>query len=143
MKNLISILTLVSIVALSACNSKNKSDEIANYAYEEKTAELNKELQNKVGDWIAKGSVCYGLVVAVDGSGTPKHGKPVKAKVVRISDDEIKMKALEKINIGPKEGCSEMGISKGETWMEKDGELFQTKDEAVTYLKDKGLFMGE
>jgi hypothetical protein len=53
------------------------------------------------------------------------------------------MKALEKINIGPKEGCSEMGISKGETWMEKDGELFQTKDEAVTYLKDKGLFMGE
>ncbi|MCG6186766.1 hypothetical protein [Maribellus maritimus] len=143
MKNLISILTLVSIVVFSACNSKNKSDEIANYAYEEKTAELNKELQNKVGDWIEKGSVCYGLVVAIDGSGTPKHGKPVKAKVVRISDDEIKMKALEKINIGPKEGCSEMGISRGETWMEKDGELFQTKDEAVTYLKDKGLFMEE
>ena len=143
MKNLISIFVIATIFTFSACNTKNKSAEIAGYDYQEKSTELNKELQAKVGDWVEKGTVCYGLVVAVDGSGTPQHGKPVKAKVVRISSDEIKMKALEKINIGPKEGCSEMGISRGETWQEKEGDLFKTKDEAIAYLKEKGLFMVE
>lgn len=143
MKNLISIFVIATIFTFSACNTKNKSAEIAGYNYQEKSTELNKELQAKVGDWVEKGTVCYGVVVAVDASGTPQHGKPVKAKVVRISNDEIKMKALEKISIGPKEGCSEMGISRGETWQEKEGDLFKTEDEAIAYLKEKGLFMVE
>ncbi len=128
------VLVLMLAFMLFACNSKRRSQEVAGYQYTPKSTELNQQLQAKVGNWIKEGTVCYGLIVVIENEKL-RFGKPVKARVLKISGDNIKMKALEKVSVGAAEkGCSKMGISKGETWLEKDGELFQTKEEAIKYL---------
>jgi hypothetical protein len=129
---------LVSITVLYSCRSGRKSEEIKNYDYEEPSAKMNSALENKVGGWINEGAVCYGLVVGIDSDGKVIKGLPVKAKVVTITSDSLKMKALEKVSLAEVKGCSKMGIAKGETWWEKDGDLFKTLDDATAYLKEKG-----
>lgn len=139
MNKWITVFTLLLVVAISGCNSEDGSNEDATYKYEEPSGELNAELRAKIGDWAVNGAECYGVLVALDGNGIPQHGLPLKAKIVRIKADKIKMKAIETVNMGPKEGCSVMGISYGETWWETDGELYQTKKEAEDFLQKKGL----
>ena len=70
-------------------------------------------------------------------------GKPVKAKVIAINNNEIKMKSLENVSLMEVQGCSKMGLSKGETWLEADGDLFKTKEEALAYLKNRNLIRKE
>jgi hypothetical protein len=139
-KQLSTLLALVFII-LIGCNSNKKSSDIANYSYEEEKVELNKKLSKKVGDWVKEDVICYGLLVTVDKNDVPNTGKPIKARVIKIKSNEIKMKALEDVILGITQGCSKNGISKGETWMEQDGELFQTKEEAIAYLKKNKLYM--
>lgn len=138
----LNLLFFISIFTLLiACHSKTESGNEVIYEYEEETSELGAELKAKIGDWAEEGAVCYGCVVSVDKNGTPIIGKAVKAKIIRIKSDSIKMKALESVSVaeGEQEGCSKMGLSRGETWWETDGDLFQSKEEAETYLKEKGL----
>ena len=66
-----------------------------------------------------------------DKNENPISVKEIKALVVIIQKDKIKMKALEDISMAPKIDCSKMGISKGQTWWELEGDLFQTKEEAI------------
>ncbi|MBN1985573.1 MAG: hypothetical protein JW761_04680 [Prolixibacteraceae bacterium] len=141
MRKLIPIITFAVLLIFPGCHSKNKSAEIAGYEYTETLNEFNTAWQSKIGNWLEEGVECYGLVVAINAKKVPQRGKPVKAKVLRISENHIKMKALEDVNIAPIENCSNLGISKGETWNEDEAELFQTKEEAIAYLKKKGLFM--
>ncbi len=139
MKKCISVFTLLLVIAISGCNSGGESNEEASYEYEGPSTELNAELKAKIGDWAENGVECYGVLVAIDGNGFPQYGMPIKAKIVQIKASKIKMKALESINMGPKEGCSKMGMSYGESWWETDGELYQTKEEAEAYLRKQGL----
>ncbi len=142
MKNLSFYLTFLSILFLLGCDSSKKSDEIAYYQYTEKLPdEFNGEWQSIIGDWLEKGIECYGLVVAINAENVPQRGRPVKAKVLRISKKEIKMRALEDVSMAPIEGCSNLAIMEGETWKEKEAELFQTKEEAIVYLQNNGLYM--
>jgi len=139
MKKWISVIALLLVVAISGCNSEGGSKEEASYEYEEPSTELNAELKAKIGDWAKEGVECYGVLVAIDASGIPQYGMPIKAKIAKIKASKIKMKALESINMGPKEGCSKMGMSYGESWWEVEGELFQTREEAEAYLRKQGL----
>lgn len=139
MKKWISVITLLLVVAISGCNSEGGSKEEATYVYEGPSTELNAELRAKIGDWAVNGVECYGVLIAIDGSGIPQYGMPIKAKIVKIKANKIKMKAVESINLGPKEGCSKMGMSYGATWWEIEGELYQTKEEAEAYLRTQGL----
>jgi len=139
MKKWISVIALLLVVAISGCNSEGGSKEESSYEYEEPSTELNAELKAKIGDWAKEGVECYGVLVAIDASGIPQYGMPIKAKIVRMKASKIKMKALESVNMGPKEGCSKMGMSYGESWWEVEGELFQTKEEAEAYLRKQGL----
>ena len=139
MKKQAFILCLVLFIGMAGCQSKNRSEEIKNYAYQVKTATLNEKMQLKVGDWVKEGIVCYGLVVLVNAEGVPLRGLPVKSKIVSISADSLKMKSLENVSLSPVKGCKKMGLSKGEIWWEKDGDLFKTKEEAEAFLKSKGL----
>jgi hypothetical protein len=132
---------LLAAIILFSCNSKNNSNEVANYVYDEKTAELNPEMVKKIGNWINEDVICYGLIVSIDEEGNAVRGKPVKAKVVKMAGNEIKMKALESINIAKNQDCKALGIKKGTTWVETDGELFKTKEEADHYLEMKNLQM--
>lgn len=126
---------IIAAIAFQSCNSKNKSKEIAKYQTTETKPQLNEVLQKKVGSWIQEGMDCYGVIVTLDTDGNVRGMKTLKAKVLIVQNDQIKMKALESINLGPKEGCSKMGISEGDTWWEKDGDLFQTQEQALEYIK--------
>jgi hypothetical protein len=139
MKKQAFILFITLIICFGGCRSKNRSEEIKNYAYPVKTATLNEKMTVKVGDWVEEGTVCYGLVVLVTTEGKQMRGLPVKSKVVSFTADSIKMKALESVNLSPVKGCKKMGLARGETWWETEGDLFKTKEEAEAFLKSKGL----
>ena len=141
MKNLNFYLIFFSVLILLGCSSSKKTDEIAYYQYTEKLPdEFNGEWQSLIGDWLEKGVECYGLVVAINANNVPQRGKPVKAKVLRISKKEIKMRALEDVSMAQIKGCTNLGILKGETWKEKEAELFKTKEEALDYLQKNSLY---
>ena len=138
MKNKVIALLVVGIVVLTGCNSKKRSEEIKTYSYQEKSVVLNNKIKSKLGDWVVEGTVCYGLVILVDTKGIVQKGAPVKSKVVSFSADSIKMKSLETVNLSQVKGCKKMGLSRGDSWWETEGELFKTKAEAEAYLKEKG-----
>jgi len=138
MKKQLTALLALGIICLAGCTNKNRSEEIKNYSYQEKSAVLNEKIKLKVGDWVQEGTVCYGLVTLVNIDREVLKGAPVKSKIMVFSADSIKMKALETVNLSPVKGCKKMGISRGETWWETEGELFKTKEEANVYLKGKG-----
>lgn len=141
MKKLNLVLLITVFALFIACQSKKESGNEVMYEYEEETSELSPELKARIGDWAEEGSVCYGCVVSVDKYGNQIVGKAVKSKILRIKSDSLKMKALESVSVaeGEQEGCTKMGLSKGETWWETEGDIFLTKEEAETYLKEKGL----
>ena len=135
MKHLFSIFTFSVLALFISCNSSQKSDPDEIYEYVEETAELNDFLRQKIGDWAEEGEICYGVVVLVDPKGVALEGMPVKARILRIKSDSIKMKSLENINLREVEGCSQLGISNGEKWWESEGDLFRTREEAEAFLK--------
>ncbi|MBN1822267.1 MAG: hypothetical protein JXR31_16730 [Prolixibacteraceae bacterium] len=139
MKIRISSLLVIVLIVSWNCSNKDRSLEIASYTYVEEQIKLNPELKERLGDWVKEDVICYGLVVQVDANGIAQFGKPVKAKVIRFQEDGVKMKAMEKVSVAEVEGCSKMGLAKGETWIEKDGDLFKTREEAVNYLKENKL----
>ncbi len=134
MKLKTALLFLVTI-ALVACNNKNKSNEIANYTYSDEV-KFNKLLEERVGDWITQGIDCYGILVMTNSDDVIVSARPVSVKAMHLSADAIKVKANERVSLAPKEGCNVMGLEKGDTWWEKEGDLFKTYDEAVVYCKD-------
>jgi hypothetical protein len=135
-----SVIILLIILVISGCSNKKRAAEVAGYQYKEKTETVDQATLRIPGDWVKEDAVCYGLLVSVDKDGNQKAGKPILARVVRISENEIKMKAMETVSLAPVKGCTKMGISKGDTWMEKEGDLFRTKEEAITFLRKKNLY---
>jgi hypothetical protein len=138
MKKLAFIMLMIFIICMAGCRSKNRSAEIKNYAFQEKTTILSEKMHNKLGAWVEEGTVCFGLIVLVNAEGEVLRGLPVKSKVVSIQTDSLKMKALENVSLAEIKGCKKMGLSKGDTWWETEGDLFKTKGEAEAYLKSKG-----
>ncbi len=134
------LLILATLLVVSCKNGKKDGNEVI-YEYEEEVSEMSPEMKALFGDWVEQGVVCYGVVVSVDANRTPIIGKPVKSKVLLIKSDGVKMKALESVSVaeGEKSGCSKMGLSKGETWLETEGDLFKTKEEAEAFLRERGL----
>ncbi len=143
MKNLSLQFVLLVFFALTGCNSQTKSKEVASYKYNEKKVEMSAEFRKLVPEWVKVGKICYGLVIQVDGNGKEIKGKPVKAKVVQIKRNAIIMKALERVSLVEVESCTKMGLSRGDTWEEKDGDLFLTKQDAINALKAKNIFKND
>ncbi len=134
------IFTICLFLLFTGCSgNKKKSEEIKNYTYQEERAALSPRLQAKLGEWIEEGMVCYGLVVGVDKGGNLLNGKTVKAKVISLANDSIKVKAMEMVSLAEVKGCTKMGLSKGEIWWEKEGDLFRTREEAAAWLSERGL----
>lgn len=140
MKKLAFISILLTALSLFSCNSSNKSEEVASYTYEEKKVEMSDELKAKIPDWVEEGKICYGIVVQITEDRKPIKGKPIKAKVVQIGENSVKMKALETVSLVEVQGCSKMGITKGETWDENEGDLYLSLEEAITALKDMKIY---
>lgn len=139
MKKLILFVGLLSSIYIISCNSSDKSEEIASYTYEEKKVEMSDSLKVKLPDWVEEGKVCFGLVIQVDKTDKPVKGKPVKAKVVQINENSVKMKALESVVLNETLDCGLRGIEKGQVWDEKEGDLYLTHNDAVVALEKMGL----
>jgi hypothetical protein len=138
MKKQAFILFITLIICLGGCRTKNRSEEIKNYAYQEKTVTLSEKMHGKVGAWVEEGTVCYGLIVLVNNKGKVLRGLPIKSKVLSFNADSLKMKALENVSLAEIKGCKKMGLFNGDIWWETQGDLFKTKEEAEAYLKQKG-----
>ncbi|MFV0592642.1 MAG: hypothetical protein ACK5M7_14740 [Draconibacterium sp.] len=141
MKYIIVLVTFLATLSIISCNNTSKkSEEIASYTYKEENTEMSSKLKAAIPSWVKEGTVCYGLVVQINREKIPVKGKPVKAKVVQIGKDAVKMKALETVSLVEVEGCSKMGINKGETWDENEGDLYLSKEEAIEALKKMKLY---
>lgn len=140
MKKLVFISLLLTTLSLFSCNSSDKSKEVSSYSYEEINVEMSDELKNKIPGWVEEGKICYGVVVQINEKNEPLKGKPIKAKVVSIGKNAIKMKAVETVRLVEVEGCSKMGISKGETWDEREGDLYLSLEEAIAALKEMNIY---
>lgn len=125
---------IIFICGLSGCGSNDKSKIIEKYNTGDSNIKLSEVLQKNVGSWIEEGKECYGIVQIVDKEGNVLSQKEIKAVVLIIQSNKIKMKSLEEISLAPKAGCTKMGIEKGETWWEEEA-LFQTREEAIDYQK--------
>lgn len=128
------LLLILSLFSLVACNKQKKSEEIASYSYSA-DVKLAPKLYNRVGTWIEEGIDCYGIIIMYTEDGEVVSAKPVKAKTLVITEKAIKMKALETVTLAPKHGCSKLGLDKDDTWWENEGDLFRTKEEAEAYIK--------
>jgi len=141
MKKLAIIFILLTPIILFSCNSSSKkSDEVASYTYKEEKVEMSNELKAKIPEWVEEGKICYGIVVQINENKEPVKGKPIKAKVVQIKENSVTMKALETISLVETQGCSKMGITKGQTWDENEGDLFLTLEEAIDALKKLNVY---
>ena len=134
MKHLISLIVIAFFILSISCNSGRKTDSDEIYNYVENTAELNDLLKERIGEWAEEGLICYGILVLIDTDGTIQEGAVIKAKILRIKSDSIKMKSLESINLREVVDCDKLGISKGETWWESEGDLFLEIGDAEEFL---------
>lgn len=128
------LLFALVLLGLFSCKNKNRSEEIASYAYSSEV-NLSKVLDERVGGWIEEGLDCYGIIIMYDDNKNIIAGKPIKAKTLVITEKAIKMKALETVTLAPTKTCTKLGLEKGDTWWENNGDLFQTQEQALAYLK--------
>ncbi len=137
------IVLITSLITLSivSCDNSKKSGEVASYTYEEETVEMNPELKVAIPDWVEVGKICYGLVVQIDSeTKEPLRGQPVRAKVVQVNENAVKMKSLESIMMAQVENCSKKLIDKGEVWDEMEGDLYLTREDAIEALKRMKIY---
>ena len=143
MRKLVLLVILGTSLCIISCNSSKNSEEIASYTYQEKEIAMSDALLVKIPAWVEEGKICYGLVVQVTKENKPVSGKPVKAKVVQIDENSVKMKALETVILFEGTDRNLKGINKGQVWDEKEGDLFLTSDEAVEMLENMGIYKHE
>nr|WP_320021803.1 hypothetical protein [uncultured Draconibacterium sp.] len=143
MRKLVLLVILGTSLCIISCNSSKNSEEIASYTYQEKEIAMSDALLVKIPAWVEEGRICYGLVVQVTKENKPVSGKPVKAKVVQIDENSVKMKALETVILFEGTDRNLKGINKGQVWDEKEGDLFLTSDEAVEMLENMGIYTPE
>lgn len=143
MKNIIkSVLVVVCMCLIGSCGSREvKPDaEVIASINQEKEVVLNENLGKRVGEWVDEGVECYGIIISTFTDGRTV-GKPVKAKVMSVKTDKIKMKAVESVSIMEAVGCDKLGLDYGETWWETEGDIFRTREDAVNYLLNKGWYI--
>ncbi|MDF1572988.1 MAG: hypothetical protein P1P82_15375 [Bacteroidales bacterium] len=134
MKNLPTLIAFVAMILVVSCSGKKETDVV--YEYQEKTYELSDELQEKIGFWAEEGMSCYGILALVDQDGVIQEGSVIKARILRFNGDSVKMRSLESKQLREVEGCDQMGISRGETWWETEGDIYRTKVEAQARLDE-------
>ena len=101
-------------------------------------AEEEEKEKKTFPEWVERGADCYGIVVFTFPDGRTV-GHSIKARIILVADDKVRMRALETINLSQHEGCSAIGVRFGDTWWEDDpNDLFKTRKEADDYLRKHG-----
>lgn len=120
------------LALMLSCSGNKKPDVV--YNYEEKTTELSDALRQKIGSWAEEGMDCYGILALIDNQGVIQEGSVIKARILQFNGDSVKMRSLESRKLREVEGCDQMGISRGDTWWETEGDVFRTAEEAQAKL---------
>ncbi|GET32995.1 hypothetical protein PbJCM13498_18580 [Prolixibacter bellariivorans] len=149
MKISLLIILLSGLGFLSACHRVDKKAaqtegeylmtlEKAKAGPRDTTAISAKEFQRKLG-WVKEGTEGYAVVTApINGH---YYGRPIKARVIRKTDRELKLRFLESVMVAPAKNCP-AEVKSGQTYWEKRGAFWQTREEARQYLKKHG-WLGE
>ncbi len=141
MSKFISLFSLLIFLVLATSCTNTRGDQKVTASEApvaiKSDAKLNPDLDAKLGSWLKKDVECYGIVVGYFADGSTL-GKSVKCRVVAIKPDKIKMKTIESVSLLPGEGCDKMGLAYGDTWWEEEGDIFRTREEAETYIREKG-----
>ncbi|WP_153632451.1 hypothetical protein [Prolixibacter sp. SD074] len=96
------------------------------------------DFQRKLG-WVKEGTEGYAVVTApINGH---YYGRPIKARVISKTDRELKLRFLESVMVAPAKNCP-AEVKSGQTYWEKRGDFWQTRDEARQYLAKHG-WLGE
>ena len=135
MKQFLSIIAFAMLLVIFSCTRKPE-DAGVKYEYNEPSTELSAELQEQIGSWAEEGTSCFGILALIDGAGVMQEGQVIKAKILRFNGDSVKMKSLVNVKLREVEGCEKMGISKGETWWETEGDIFLTEEDAAKKLAE-------
>ena len=135
MKQFLSLVAIALILLTSSCTKKPKDAGVI-YEYNEQTAELSAALQERIGSWAEEGASCFGILALLDGQGVIQEGSVIKAKIIRFRGDSVKMKSMVTLKLREVEGCDKMGISRGETWWETEGDIYLTEEEAAKQLAE-------
>lgn len=134
MKKVSALIAFVVLIILASCAGKKDPDVV--YDYQEKKYELSDELQEKIGSWAEEGMSCYGILALVDNEGVIQEGSVIKARILRFNGDSVKMRSLVTKQLREVEGCDKMGISRGDTWWETAGDIYQTEEAAQAQLNE-------
>lgn len=132
---------MILAMAVVSCRQSSKPaalNEIKPVSNTDSTSSAQ-AVNKKIGDWVKKGTECYGIVIIELKDRT--IGKSVKCKVMAIKPDQVKMKTIEGVSLMESMGCDKIGLSYGDTWWETQGDIFRTREEADNYLKEKGWFI--
>lgn len=117
------------------CGQTDKSKILAQYAYQDSLVVSDAiPTVSGPGDWLKKGIVCYGIAMVSNSQLKPIKVKEVRAKVVDLVPNGVKMASLETLFVSKEKPCSQYLIIEGEEWTEREGELFKTKEEAIKYM---------
>lgn len=135
----------LTIIVVVGCKNRQKIETVIasseDYFYSEKTDKLPEKFESKIGDWAKVGTECYGVLLILSDSNKIQYGTAIPCKIVSFHTNGIKCKTT--TNIFPYEelGCNNMGVRKGETWLEDEGHLFRTLEEAEAHLKKQGAYI--
>lgn len=89
-------------------------------------------------EWAERGAYVYGIAVFFFPDGRTV-GHAIHARIILATEDRMQLRALESVTQSRHEACTAMGVNYGDTWWEDNpDELFQTREEAEAYLKEKG-----
>lgn len=138
MKQLILIIGCFLLLGSTVgCWQYDRSKVIEQYKFEDNSNILNVNINKELEPWVKKGIKCYGIVMVCDLTGNPIRIREVQAKIIDILPMSIKMVTLEDLIINRKIECRKASFKKGECWNEENGEIFQTKTEAIRYIDSK------
>lgn len=137
---------LLSILVFASCGegkvSKNSGSDLQFYI-DRNAGRKNMKNQDKFLEWVEVGAEGYGIVIIVSNSPEEKVtvGVPVKCRIVDEKRNGFKCLTLEDVEFYGGLGCDKLGLKKGEMWLESEGDLYQTKQEAMDTLIQRDWYM--
>lgn len=130
----LTIVTCILILLVSGCGQSDKSKILEKYTYVESNNSPDIMNKRKLEPWVKEGMICYGIVIVHDESKNPLRVKEVHAKIIRIEPDKIMMRSMENIRMAEIKGCKVFSLQKGEDWVELEGDIFRTREDAIEFI---------
>ena len=130
----LTIMAFTLFFCFSCGNNPGSTGASKSLPYYENNTYQQKRI-SELPSWIKEGVEGYGIIIAHVEERT--KGIPVKCRVIRIDGTEIKLRFLESKTLFDDIKCTQR-VEKGVTYWEKWGEFWQTEEEALAYIREKG-----